>query len=173
MNDYELGKQKCIPAVLIYILQDDQVLMLHRNRSQSDIHFSKYNGLGGKIEKGEAPINAAIREIKEESGIDVTSDDLIQVGTIYFPNFKPKKSEDWLCYIYLCKPKRKVSVIEPKNNEGELVWIKSDQILNLNLWPGDREFILKVLNLEPFSATFYYLDSKLVRMVWENIPLLQ
>ncbi len=36
------------------------------------------NGIGGKIEEGESPMEAAIRELKEESGLEV--DVLIPVG---------------------------------------------------------------------------------------------
>ena len=40
-----------IVATLGYIMSPDrtQVLMVHRNARPDDIHFGKYNGLGGKI----------------------------------------------------------------------------------------------------------------------------
>lgn len=40
------------------------------------------NGIGGKIEEGEAPWQACIRELKEESGIDLHPDYLHEVGVM-------------------------------------------------------------------------------------------
>ncbi len=169
MNDYEQGLQKCIPAVLVYIVQDDHVLMIHRNQNKDDIHFGKMNGLGGKLEVSETPLQAAIREIKEEANIHISSDDLKLGGVLFFPNFKPKKAEDWLCYVYKCSPKNRIQLSLNKNNEGELVWIKSDQILNQNLWEGDRFFIPKLLSNEFFVANISYSNGKLEKITSENL----
>ena len=38
------------------------------------------NGIGGKIERGEAPQQAAIREIKEEAGVNINIDFIHRVG---------------------------------------------------------------------------------------------
>jgi len=41
-----------IIATLCYIVKDDKVLMLKRVKKENDIYHGKYNGLGGKLEKG-------------------------------------------------------------------------------------------------------------------------
>jgi 8-oxo-dGTP diphosphatase len=38
------------------------------------------NGIGGKIEEDETPMQAVIRELKEESGLDISAEQLIEVG---------------------------------------------------------------------------------------------
>ena len=61
-----------ILAALGFILSPDQkkTLLVHRIKREDDLHFGKYNGLGGKMEPGEDIITCLRREILEESGYD-------------------------------------------------------------------------------------------------------
>ena len=104
MNPFESGERKLIPAVLVYLRYEGKVLMLHRDApdrsAKTDHHYGKWNGLGGKLELSESPHEAAVREIQEESGVLLEQKQLSPCGVLQFPNFKPKKSEDWLVYAY-------------------------------------------------------------------------
>ncbi len=169
MNAYESGSQKCIPAVLVYLLKNDEVLMLHRNQNPDDIHFGKYNGLGGKWEMGESPVQAAVREVFEESGLQIEEPSFQLSGILYFPSFKPKKGEDWLCYVFRVN----VSDVNLQNlkrtsQEGSLVWVPKSQVLELPLWEADRVFIPKVFKSEFFVATIIYKDGKLSELFWHK-----
>ena len=56
------------------VMQDDKVLLLKRyNTGYED---GKYSLPGGHVEKGEEVTKAAIREAKEEIGIEIEPDDL-------------------------------------------------------------------------------------------------
>ena len=143
-----------IEATLIYVERGDDILMLHRVKKDNDIHKGKWNALGGKLEKGESPEECAHREMFEESGL--TAEELNFVGHISFPNFTPDK--DWSVFVFTCS-KFHGELVE--SDEGELYWIKKDEILNLNLWEGDRIFIPKVLQKESFMAKFSYDNGQL------------
>ena len=58
-----------IVATLGYILSPDgtQVLMINRNKRLNDLHYGKYNGLGGKLQSDEDIVGCIKREIEEES----------------------------------------------------------------------------------------------------------
>ena len=69
-------------TVLAYIEKDNSYLMLLRNKKKHDINANKWIGVGGHLEKEETPEDALIREIKEETGLDVIS--YSKKGLIHF-----------------------------------------------------------------------------------------
>ena len=60
----------------------DEVLLQKKNRTD---FAGLYNGVGGKLEPGEKPEQCAIREIKEETGIDKILS-LTWLGTLSLPH---------------------------------------------------------------------------------------
>jgi 8-oxo-dGTP diphosphatase len=161
-NAYEIGSQKVIPAVLLYAFHGDQVLMIHRNANPQDDHLGKWNGLGGKLEWGESPLQSAVREFREESGCDTSPTQWKWIGQLHFPNFKPHKQQDWSVTVFRCElTEEQVKQVTPKNNEGTLAWIPSSEVRKLALWPGDIHFIPYVLSHRPFQGTFWYQNGLL------------
>ena len=138
--------------------------MLHRNRKEADFHAGKWNGLGGKLEKNESPIEAAAREIFEESGLRLPPSAFSVLGVLQFPNFKPQKHEDWICYVVTARvPDEKITEVKPAGPEGDLSWIERAEVLQLNLWEGDKLFIPHVLENKPFVGTIWYENGNVVR----------
>ncbi len=45
----------------------------------------KFVGAGGKLEPGESPLDAAVREVAEELGVTVAPDDLTPISCITYP----------------------------------------------------------------------------------------
>src|SRR3989337_1629874 len=66
------NRYKFIPRVLVFLTRGDEVLLIKRSADRR-VFPGKYNGLGGHVEKGEAVLTAARREVKEESGLTPTS----------------------------------------------------------------------------------------------------
>lgn len=131
--------------------------MLYRNKKEKDYHEGKWNGLGGKLEAGESPEQALIREVKEESGLDVNTYRLR--GHITFPDFDG--IDDWYIFIYTVDQFEGQLIENPP--EGELHWIPEQEVQELNLWPGDRVFLPWVLGDGPiFTATFTYEEGVFV-----------
>ena len=50
-------------ATILFIIKDGQVLLIEK---KTGLGAGKINGPGGKIEPGETPLEAAIRETQEE-----------------------------------------------------------------------------------------------------------
>jgi len=187
MNPFESGIRKVIPAVLVYGRLEDRVLMIHRHpylnqsgdldqapNQNGDFHHGKWNGLGGKCELNESPLDAACREFQEESGVVVPPERFRSLGVLQFPNFKPHKQEDWIVFIFTVQLSVSdltpalgsvfLTLSEPStsspgvvvSNEGTLHWIAAQDLQSLNLWPGDRHFIPYILRSEPFVGTIWY-----------------
>jgi 8-oxo-dGTP diphosphatase len=141
-------------ATLCYLRHNRHTLMMLRNKKANDIHAGKWNGLGGKFEPGETPEDCARREIREESGLHAES--LAMRGFITFPLFKD--DEDWYVFVFTA------TVATDRIGEcaeGELRWIPDDDLLTLNLWPGDRIFIPWLVQSRFFSGRLVYVDKAL------------
>jgi len=168
-NAFQTGERKVVPACLIYGRAAGLVLMIHRHgrneKGAADTHLGKWNGLGGKFEPDESPREAARREFLEETGFDLRLEDLLPVGVLQFPNFRAAAREDWIVYVFearmpSCRP---VSGLLKDTREGALHWVPEGDLLSLNLWEGDREFLPLVAARKPFIGTFWYEDGRLVR----------
>lgn len=148
-----------ILATLGYVLSPDgkKVLLIHRNRRSDDAHLGKYNGLGGKIDRGEDVLTSLRREIREEAGIEC--DDIRFCGTISWPGFG-KQGEDWFAFLFRIEKWSGTPLSE--NHEGTLEWVDIEQIMNLPLWEGDRYFLPMIFadNPLPFHGVMPYHDGK-------------
>ena len=60
-------------TTICYIEQDGNYLMLHRTKKENDQSHDKWLGVGGKFEKDESPDECILREVKEETGLTLTS----------------------------------------------------------------------------------------------------
>jgi 8-oxo-dGTP diphosphatase len=135
-----------ILATLGYILSPDrsQTLMIHRNARGDDQHLGKYNGLGGKLDRGEDIVTGFRREVREEAGIECV--DFTLRGTISWPGFG-KNGEDWFGFIFRVEKFTGTPLTE--NHEGALEWIDINKVLTLPLWEGDKHFLPLVFDQDP------------------------
>lgn len=148
-------------ATLCYVKHQGRTLMIHRIKKENDMHQGKWNGLGGKLEPGEAPEEGVIREVKEECGLKIKTPQL--KGLLTFPAFD--NVEDWYVFVFVvCEFSGEL--IDSK--EGELKWIRDSQLLKLNLWEGDRIFLKWLDQNKFFSGKFVYDKGKLIKykVVW-------
>ncbi|MFW6230972.1 MAG: NUDIX hydrolase, partial [Nanoarchaeota archaeon] len=146
-----LENHKKVIATLCYVVENDKVLMLHRNKKENDMHEGKYNGLGGKCEKGEDPYTCVVREVKEEAGIDITP---TYIANMTFDNFM--KGLDWEVHLFRADG---YSGTLKDCNEGDLEWVAKEELFKLNLWDGDRIFLKYVFDDTFFFARFRYDDG--------------
>lgn len=146
-----------ILTTLCYIVREDSVLFLFRNKKRKDINKDKYIGVGGHIENGETPEECIIREIKEETGLCAKK--VIQRGLITFVNTKYPTE-----YIFLFTCEDFNGCFNKNCDEGELHWIKKNEIQNLTLWQGDKIFLKRLFSSdEYFSLKLVYDGEKLLK----------
>ncbi len=67
-------RNKAVPAVYVILRKEDVILIARRcNTGYQD---GNYNLPSGHVEDGETPIDAMVREVKEEIGVEIRKDDL-------------------------------------------------------------------------------------------------
>ena len=144
-----------ILATLCYIKRDGKTLMVHRNKKPNDIHEGKWNGLGGKFEPGESPEECVIREVREESGLEIQNPHLH--GLLIFTNFK---GNDW--YVFVFTAREFSGELTDTSPEGRLDWVEDDRLTSLNLWESDKIFFPWIEAGSFFSAKFEYEGDKML-----------
>lgn len=153
-----------IVGTLGYVLSKDKkrVLQVFRSFNKNDDHLGKYNGLGGKLEKGEDVLSGMKRELFEEAGISATKLELR--GTINWTGFG-KKGEDWLGFIFLIHEYE--GEVFKESPEGPLSWEKIEDIPSLPIWEGDKYYLPLVFdkNPIPFHGIMPYKNDK--PLSWE------
>ena len=137
-----------ILATLCYIKHDGHILMVYRNKKPNDMHAGKWNGLGGKFEPGESPEECVIREVREESGLEILNPMLH--GLLMFPKFK---GDDWYVFVFTASEFSGELIDSP---EGKLEWIPDEKLNSLNLWESDQIFFPWLEKYKFFSAKFIY-----------------
>ena len=137
-----------ILATLCYIKQDGHTLMVYRNKKPNDMHKGKWNGLGGKFEPGESPEDCVIREVQEESGLQIRNPKMH--GMLMFPDFK---GDDWYVFVFTANQFSGDLIDSP---EGRLEWIPDEKLISLNLWESDQVFFPWLEGERFFSAKFNY-----------------
>ena len=155
-------------TTLCYIENKGRWLMLYRNRKPEDPNEGKWLGIGGKIEEGETPDECNAREVLEETGL--------RLGSAHFCgviHFRADMYEDEDMYLYysddFCPAdpdaakvfREDGECILPECDEGELRWIREDEIMGLPMWEGDRVFLARLLAGErEISMTLSYTGEK-------------
>ena len=148
-------------TVLAYIRVNHQILMLYRNKKEVDINKGKWIGIGGHIEKGETKETALIREIKEETGLTVKHFEYR--GKLLFVN----DDFEEIMYLYLVDS---VSGDLIDCDEGELKWIKEEDVMSLDMWEGDKVFLPILLKKNDFICLklIYKNDKYIKSEKWDD-----
>ena len=77
----QAGRYSVLPRCLSFLMCEEQVLLIRIAEDRG--HWSDLlNGIGGHIERGEDPRGAALREIKEETGLILPPSSLYLSGVV-------------------------------------------------------------------------------------------
>lgn len=123
----------------LIVIKDGKVLLIHRFKSEEEYWVLP----GGGIEGDETGEEAGKRELKEETGLDVTS---IKLACEDTESWDKNKN-----FIYLCQIAQGVGdVTNPeadKNTETNMYepqWVEIEKVGDLTLYPESaRKFILE------------------------------
>lgn len=123
----------------------------------------KYNGFGGKIEPGETITHAAIREVEEEIGIELSAKNLRQMArlTFIFPS-DPNLDHD--VYVFLAAEWEGCPVESAEMNPH---WFAVENIPFEQMWQDDILWLLRVLAGERIRGHFTFGEDNETVVAWK------
>ena len=137
-------KVKSPLTTLCYIEKDGCYLMLHRVSKANDINHDKWIGVGGHFEAGESPEDCLLREVKEETGLTLTSWRFCGIVTFVYAD----APAEYMCLYTANGFAGTVSDCD----EGTLAWVAKEKLLELTLWEGDKIFLRLIQEGVPFFS---------------------
>ncbi|MCL5666888.1 MAG: NUDIX domain-containing protein [Patescibacteria group bacterium] len=127
-----------IPTVAVLILKGNKVLLVKHGPAARQ--FEGVMGLpSGHVEKDETEIQAAIRELKEETGLEAATDDLKEFPNNYHVARIPLKdgsNNECGWRVYLCQ---NYSGQLQATEETEPVWVNVNFLDGLRLLPNVKD----------------------------------
>jgi 8-oxo-dGTP diphosphatase len=126
--------------------------MLHRNKEPNR---SLWVAPGGKVERHEAPLECAIRELREETGLIAQHMTLRGIVT----EVSPRDDYQWLLFIYVTDDAQGELI---PCDEGHLAWVDVSAVLLLPIPQADAIFFPHIVNDdEPLYQARYTYDADL------------
>lgn len=129
-------------TVLCLITDGDRMLL--QNRVKKD--WQGYTLPGGHVEPGESFVDAVVREMKEETGLDIKNPRL--VGVKQFPIKEGR-------YVVFLFKTTEYSGTVVSSDEGQMEWVESSRLPEINT-VDDFAALLRVMN-DPALTEFQYL----------------
>ena len=141
-------------ATLLFLVKDDQILLAMKKRG---FGRGRYNGVGGKVERGESVLSAALRETKEEIGVLPKKVKRVALLDFYFPH-----NPDWhqRVSVYLCSSwrgnPRESAEMKPK-------WFDECDLPFKRMWSDDTLWLPHVLHGKKVKAKFIFTKDDKIR----------
>ncbi len=151
-----------VPRVLCFLKSGQEVLLL-KGAADKRLWAGRYNGIGGHMERGEDPLQAARREIYEETGLQVET---LHLGGLV--HICLSRGSGVLLFLFVGEaPSREVR----PSAEGSLEWVTVEQIAHLPVVEDLPFFLPRLLRFRPgdppFFARSHYDEEGRLQVEWE------
>jgi len=151
-------------ATLCFIRRENEVLLILKKRG---LGAGKINAPGGRLELGETPLQAAIRETQEEVG--VTPHHPEAHGELHFDFVDGYRLH---CVVFVAWGCDGEPVETP---EADPMWFPVDAIPYDAMWEDDAHWLPGILEGRVFTGYFRFDGEKMLDSVvlWDENPMLQ
>jgi 8-oxo-dGTP diphosphatase len=144
-------------CTLVFVIHGPQVLLIRKKRG---LGAGKINGPGGKLDPGETPEQCAVRETREEVGLDVSA--LVLAGELSF-----QFVDGYSTHVHVYRTQNFSG--EPIETEEALpLWFDIDAIPYDEMWSDDRYWLPMLFDETPFSGRFLFDGDQLIDYTLET-----
>jgi len=138
-------------AVLCFIQEGDKLLLIHKKRG---LGKGKINAPGGRIDPGETPKEAAVRECQEEVGLTPSGLELICHLSFQFTNGYSLFGYVYFADSYTGSPM--------ETEEADPFWCSRRDIPWEQMWEDDHYWLPRVLAGEKLDCRFDFDDDTML-----------
>ncbi len=134
-----------MPQVVTCLLEHDGKILLLKRSNQVGTYRGLWGGVAGYVEELEDPYDTAIKEIREETGVDINSVELVRKGNpIEFSDTYDGTRYNWIVYPFLFHLQAKELVHLDWEHE-EYRWVHPSEVRKLVTVPGLDEVVTQLL----------------------------
>ena len=135
-------------ATLTYLIDGKDVLLIEKKRGHGAGNF---NGPGGKLEDGETPEEAAVREFREETKVEVENLEKVAELKFYFGG-----DPDQHVHVFMTE---EYSGNSEETEEARPEWFQIEDIPYEAMWPDDEVWMPKMFDGQKFEAVFRFTED--------------
>lgn len=143
-----MGKSESAVFTNMCMIYDNNGNILVINRKNPD--WPGVTFPGGHVEKGESFVESVVREVKEETGLDIDNPQLC--GSKQFQDKEDNR------YVVLFYKTNRFSGQLKSSDEGEVFWIPRSELQNYNL-SVDFMDMVKIFESDELSEFYYYKED--------------
>jgi 8-oxo-dGTP diphosphatase len=150
MTDWATWQPR-VRANLLFVLREKKILLIRKKRG---FGAGKINGPGGKVDRGETPLQAALRETFEEVGIRPLGAE--QHGELHFQFLDGYSMQ---CAIFLARDFEG----EPRETDEAIpLWTPLNAIPYDEMWADDRHWLPLLIRGAHFTGYFEFDGEELL-----------
>ena len=130
--------------VVTCLLENKGEILILRRSEEVGTYQELWGGVAGFVEEGEEPYETALKEIKEEVGLE--KEDLRSVkkeDAVKFTDLYGDKLYDWVVYPFLFHIKER-DKIQLDWEHTEFRWIKPSELKKYDTVPRFKEIVSKI-----------------------------
>lgn len=139
-------------AVLTFLVGPDGVLLA---RKMAKIGAGCWMGYGGGIEADETPRQAAVRELREESGVSVKPEELESVAILECENY-PADRAPFFCRVHVFLARTWVGKPQTTAEMADPTWWSVGDLPLAGMMPADPFWLPLVLEGKKLRVEIYY-----------------
>lgn len=144
-----VSENEFIESVHIYLLTDDNMIYIQQRSEDKEENPNFWEVVGGGVRSGEDKLSAALRELKEETGIDCFAQNLKPIGQTIADKYLVN------AFVYL--------LIKEENFKPQLEEVKNTMFV-------DMEDIYELINNDRFYSSSFGLFQKYYEDYNGNFP---
>ncbi len=134
-----------MPQVVTCILEHEGKILLMKRSTRVGTYRGLWGGVAGYVEELEDPYDTALKEIRQETGIDLDGVELVRKGNpVEFSDTYEGRRYNWIVYPFLFHIKSNELVRIDWEHE-EYRWVNPSEVRKMETVPGLDQIVAQLL----------------------------